>query len=62
VQQLAALTSPEDVYLDEETLTTAAFDFGASLRHLARIGLQDVPTTDVEMAALRRRLPGIAIA
>ena len=51
----------ESLYLEEETLSVAAFDFAAGLPHLARIGLQDVPITEVELAALRRRLPGVAI-
>ncbi len=43
VQQLASLTRLESLYLEEETLSPAAFDFAASLPHLARLGLQDVP-------------------
>ncbi|HET7016032.1 MAG TPA: hypothetical protein VFI65_19070 [Streptosporangiaceae bacterium] len=49
------------LYLEEETLSAAAFDFAASLPYLARIGLQDVPITEVELAALRQGLPGVAI-
>jgi hypothetical protein len=39
VQQLASLTRLENLYLEEETLSAAAFDFAASLPQLARLGL-----------------------
>jgi hypothetical protein len=61
VQQLAALTKLESLYLEEETLSAAAFDFAASLPHLARLGIQDVPLTLADLAELRRRLPGVEI-
>lgn len=61
VQQLAALTSLQSLYLEEETLSAAAFDFAVSLPHLSRLGVQDVPLTDVELAELRRRLPGVNV-
>lgn len=61
VQQLAALTRLENLYLEEETLTAAAFDFAVGLPRLSRLGVQDVPLTDVELAELRRRLPGVAV-
>jgi hypothetical protein len=61
VQQLAALTRLGSLYLAEETLSSAAFDFAASLPHLARLGVQDVPLTEAEIAELRRRLPGVGV-
>jgi hypothetical protein len=61
VQQLAALTSLQSLYLEEETLSAAAFDFAVSLPHLSRLGVQDVPLTQVELAELRRRLPGVNV-
>ena len=61
VQQLAALTRLESLYLEEETLSAAAFGFAVNLRHLSRLGVQDVPLTEVELAELRRRLPGVGV-
>jgi hypothetical protein len=61
VQQLAALTRLESLYLEEEPLSAAAFDFVVGLPHLARLGLQDVPLTDAERADLRRRLPDVDV-
>jgi hypothetical protein len=61
VQQLASLTRLESLYLEEETLSAAAFDFAATLPHLARLGFQDVPLSDVEIAELRRRLPNVDV-
>src|SRR5580700_6488706 len=61
VQQLASLTRLESLYLEEETLSAAAFDFATTLPHLARLGLQDVPVSDVELAVLRSRLPGVDV-
>ncbi len=61
VQQLAALSSLQSLYLEEETLSAAAFDFAVSLPHLSRLGVQDVPLTEVELAELRRRLPGVNV-
>ena len=61
VQQLAALTRLESLYLEEEPLSAAAFDFVVGLPHLARLGLQDVPLTDAELADLRRRLPDVDV-
>ena len=62
VQQLAALTRLESLYLEEETLSAAAFDFTVGLPHLSRLGVQDVPLTEVELAELRRRLPGVGVS
>jgi hypothetical protein len=61
VQQLAALTRLESLYLEEETLSAAAFDFTVSLPHLSRLGVQDVPLTQAELTELRRRLPSVGI-
>lgn len=57
VQQLAALRELESLYLEEETLSAAAFDFALRLPRLKRLGLQDVPISDEELDALRRQLP-----
>jgi hypothetical protein len=61
VQQLAALSRLESLYLEEETLSAAAFDFAVRLPHLSRLGVQDVPLTEAELAELRRRLPGASV-
>lgn len=61
VQQLAALTRLEGLYLEEETLSAAAFGFAVNLPHLSRLGVQDVSLTEVELAELRRRLPGVGV-
>jgi hypothetical protein len=61
VQQLAALKSLQHLYLEEETLTAAAFAFTSELPHLERLGLQDVPITAAELAAARSRLPGVGV-
>jgi hypothetical protein len=61
VQQLAALSRLESLYLEEETLSAAAFDFAVSLPHLSRLGVQDVPLSEAELAELRRRLPGVGV-
>ncbi len=50
------------VYLEEETLSAAAFDFTVSLPHLSHLGVQDVPLTEVELAELRRRLPDVGVS
>lgn len=61
VQQLASLTRLESLYLEEETLSAAAFDFVVRLSHLCRLGVQDVPLTEAELSELRRRLPGVNV-
>lgn len=61
VQQLAALRQLESLYLEEETLSVAAFAFATQLPRLKRLGLQDVPISDKELDTLRRQLPGVAV-
>ena len=61
VRQLAALANLEHLYLEERTLTPAAFDFVDRLPHLTRLGLQDVPLSQRDIDQLRERLPGIDI-
>ena len=61
VQQLVALQKLEALYLEEETLTAAAFAFADRLPRLARLGLQDVTLTEADLAGLRRRLPGVDV-
>ena len=57
VQQLASLTSLASLYLEEETLSAAAFDIAASLPHLARLGLQDVPASRRRAGRTRATTP-----
>jgi hypothetical protein len=61
VQQLVTLQDLDSLYLEEETLTIAAFDFAAQLPRLKRLGLQDVNITEPEIEALRRQLPDVDI-
>jgi hypothetical protein len=61
VQPLAALTSLESLYLEEETLSVAAFRFCAQLPALKRLGLQDVPLSRGELAQLKADLPGVDV-
>ena len=61
VQQLAALVNLDHLYLEEHTLTAAAFDLADQLPRLARLGLQDVPVSDDELQRLRERLPGVDV-
>lgn len=61
VQQLATLTALEDLYLEEQTLSAAAFAFASRLPRLRRLGLQDVPLAQDELAALKRQLPGVDV-
>jgi len=61
VQQLAALTKLDHLYLEEESLTAAAFAFVEQLPHLARLGLQDVSITADETRRLRARLPRVDV-
>ncbi|WP_375499368.1 hypothetical protein [uncultured Jatrophihabitans sp.] len=61
VQQLAALTQLRSLYLEEETLTAAAFAFTAELPLLERLGVQDVPLTADDLAFLKLHLPGVDV-
>ena len=61
VQQLVALQNLESLYLEEETLTAAAFAFTDRLPRLARLGLQDVDVTEADIEELRRRLPNVDV-
>jgi len=61
VQQLAALQDVEYLYLEEETLSAGALAFVRELPHLTRLGLQDMPLTDEELADLRATLPGVRV-
>jgi hypothetical protein len=62
VQQLGALTALEYLYLEELTLSAAAFHFVTGLPRLRGIGLQDVAMTLAEKAALRDLLPGVVVS
>lgn len=61
IQQLAALVNLEHLYLEEETLTSAGFDFIERLPQLTNLGLQDVPLSNLEITQLRSRLPGVTV-
>lgn len=61
VQQLAALASLEDLYLEEETLTAAALGFACQLPHLRRLGLQDMPITPEQLRQLQSTMPTVQI-
>jgi hypothetical protein len=61
VQQLRSLMQLDALYLEEATLTFAAFAFVSELPLLQRLGLQDVPLTDAEVRQLRVQLPGVTV-
>ena len=61
VQQLVGLQQLVNLYLEEESLSLAAFDFVEQLPALERLGLQDVELSDAELAALQARLPGVQV-
>ena len=61
VQQLRSLTQLNALYLEEATLTFAAFSFVGELPLLQRLGLQDVRLTDAEVEQLRVYLPGVTV-
>lgn len=61
VQQLAALTRLESLYLEEATLGYSAFAFVEQLPRLQRLGVQDVELTQRDLERLRERFPDIAI-
>ncbi len=61
VQQLVALQNLEYLFLEEETLSAVSLAFVRDLPHLARLGLQDMPLTDEELADLRAALPGVQV-
>lgn len=61
VQALVALQALEFLYLEEESLSPAALAFVDRLPRLRQLGLQDLPITDEELAALRRRLPTVDV-
>jgi hypothetical protein len=61
VQKLKALRSLESLYLEERTLSAAAFEFTANLPRLVRLGIQDVQLTPGEVIELKARLPGVNV-
>lgn len=61
VQVLAALSGLERLYLEEASLSVAAFEFVNQLPRLVHLGLQDVPLSADDLAQLRRRLPGVRV-
>lgn len=58
VQQLASLQALEMLYLEEENLSPAAFDFVTHLPNLSRLGAADEWPTE-HKSVLRRRFPGL---
>jgi hypothetical protein len=61
VQILAGLSDLQRLYLEEASLSVAAFAFAEQLPRLVHLGLQDVPLSDEELSALRGRLPGVRV-
>lgn len=61
VQQLDRLRLLEELYLEEATLTVAAFAFVDRLPLLHRLGVADVPLSETELVQLRSRLPGVDV-
>jgi len=61
VQVLAKLRLLESLYLEERSLSAAAFGFVHSLPRLKRLGLQDVPIKPDELAVLQAALPGVDV-
>jgi len=61
VQQLVRLQSLDHLYLEEQTLTVAAFAFASQLPRLARLGTMDVPLSGADLEVLRRQLPGVDV-
>ena len=61
MQVLAALSSLQRLYLEEASLSVAAFEFVDQLPRLVHLGLQDVPLSAADLAQLRRRLPGVRV-
>ena len=61
VQQLANLQELQDLYLEEETLTSAAFAFASQLPRLRRLGLQDVPINPHDLSRLQHRMPRVDV-
>jgi hypothetical protein len=62
VQQLAALTNLENLYLEEQDLSAAAFSFTVGLPRLSRLGLEHVPVRPDELRELRARLPNVKVS
>jgi len=58
VQQLVSLQGLEMLYLEEENLSPAAFDFVAQLPNVTRLGVADEWPTEYR-SVLRRRFPGL---
>jgi hypothetical protein len=61
VQVLVALQNLTSLYLEEETLTAAAFAFVRDLARLERLGLHDVPISKRQRRDLQRQFPNIQV-
>ena len=61
VQQPIGLQNLESLYLDESSLTAAAFRFTTSLPRLTSLGVQDVDASAGDLLALRGELPGVDV-
>jgi hypothetical protein len=61
IQCLAALTNLERLWLEEETLSGAAFEFAVRLSRLERLGLMDVKKTEEQLRLLRELLPNVDV-
>lgn len=61
VSQLSSLVNLRHLYLEEATLTLAAFSFVTHLPALEDLGVQDVPLTPDELEQLRQQLPNVRV-
>ena len=62
VAALVALQRLEFLFLEEATLTLAAFDVARTLPNLTTLGCQDARLNDEELEELRRDLPGVRVS
>lgn len=62
MQHLAALQDLEELYVEEGTLSAAAFRFAARLPRLARLaGLDEVPMPTTDIDRVKAMLPGVNV-
>ena len=62
VAALVALQSLEFLFLEEATLTLAAFDVARTLPNLTTLGCQGARLNDEELEELQRDLPGVRVS
>ena len=61
VEALRALQSLESLFLEEASLTAAAFNIAGALPNLVTLGCQDASLTNEEFEELQRNLPGVRV-